>query len=72
MNEAACIDCGVMSERRLPERFPHICTLCLFPPRKPDPTVDPPDFLPVVTSIEGLQSRRMGIGRMFDDNRMTP
>ena len=28
---ATCIECGVPSERRLPERFPHICTRCLFP-----------------------------------------
>lgn len=29
---ALCIDCGHESPRRLPERFPHICTQCLFPP----------------------------------------
>jgi hypothetical protein len=25
-----CIDCGQHTELRLPRRFPHICTACLF------------------------------------------
>lgn len=29
--EAVCIDCGHLTPRRLPERFPHLCTHCLFP-----------------------------------------
>ena len=33
MTEAECIDCGQWSEALLPARFPHICSLCLFPPR---------------------------------------
>lgn len=28
---AACTECGEHTPRRLPERFPHICTGCLFP-----------------------------------------
>ena len=26
-----CIDCGAHTPLRLPRRFPHICTACLFP-----------------------------------------
>lgn len=39
---AVCIDCGETSGRLLPERFPHVCHECLFPPRKEneDPTAD--------------------------------
>ena len=33
MTEAECIDCGQWSEALLPARFPHICSLCLFPSR---------------------------------------
>lgn len=28
---ADCAECGQHTPRRLPERFPHICTECLFP-----------------------------------------
>jgi len=34
--ETVCIDCGIVSERRLPERFPHICAFCLFPSKSDD------------------------------------
>lgn len=34
--EAVCIDCGELSTRRLPGRFPHICAACLFPSRSDD------------------------------------
>ena len=36
MTEAECIDCGQWSEALLPARFPHICSLCLFPPTPPE------------------------------------
>jgi hypothetical protein len=32
-----CIECGAMSDCLLPERFPHICHACLFPPRLVNP-----------------------------------
>ena len=53
-----CIDCGALGERLLPERFPHICERCLFPPQKQgeDPSADPPEFMPTVGLIEKLQS----------------
>lgn len=37
MNEhGVCIDCGAHTPLRLPRRFPHICTDCLFPPPPPN------------------------------------
>lgn len=29
--QSPCIDCGEITSRELPERFPHICHHCLFP-----------------------------------------
>lgn len=28
--QAPCVDCGRVTARTLPERFPHICNACLF------------------------------------------
>jgi hypothetical protein len=37
----ACTECGAMTELLLAPRFPHVCSLCLFPSQKPeDPTAD--------------------------------
>jgi hypothetical protein len=58
MPHAECTECGVVGERLLPDRFPHICHACLFPPVKPgeDPTADAPEFLPVGGLIEKLRT----------------
>jgi hypothetical protein len=66
----ACTECGELSELLLAPRFPHICSLCLFPPSKPeDPTADlvaPPDWTPADTLAERLHAHKgNGIFRGF-------
>ena len=37
MCDARCTECGRVSERTLPLRFPHVCLDCLFPELVPEP-----------------------------------
>ncbi len=71
MSVAACIDCGETSERLLADRFPHICAACLFPPRKveEDPTADAPEYLPVVSLIQKLQTLNTATGAIAPDQK---
>jgi hypothetical protein len=71
--DAICIDCGTVSARLLHPGFPHICSLCLFPPTKPeDPTADliaaPPQWTPADTLVERLAAKKgNGVFRGFLD-----
>lgn len=38
--EAECIECGSWSVRLMMPHIPHICSTCLFPPRKADKDED--------------------------------
>ena len=54
-----CIDCGQHTPLRLPRRFPHICTDCLFPqpPPEEDRHREADDFTPPRTLIEALHHK---------------
>ena len=55
-----CIDCGEHTPLRLPRRFPHICTACLFPPPRnddPDLPLDSVDGIVRPSLIETLHAR---------------
>jgi hypothetical protein len=58
----ACTECGTMSELLLAPRFPHICSLCLFPPAKAeDPRADltgPAPWTPADTLAERLHAHK--------------
>jgi hypothetical protein len=71
--ETVCIECGVYTERLLPERFPHICARCLFEVVREEPDMEdvPVERMPM-SLLERIESRNLASGWWGVDSTQRP